>query len=79
MKFNFLNGENGDPSSKRLFTFILVLLWVVYFFANLFWGKVLKDTLEANLFYMICVFFTGVTTEKLINNISKKDPPKDTP
>ena len=63
MKFEFLNSTNGEQSSKRLFTFILIVLWVVYFFANLFWGKNLSPTVENNLFYLILATFAGVTLE----------------
>lgn len=63
MKFNFLNGESGEQSSKRLFTFILVILWVIYFFSNLFWKKELKATLEEYLFYLIIITFFGVAIE----------------
>lgn len=63
MKFNFLNDADGEQSSKRLFTFILIFLWVIYFFANLFWGRVLKETLEEYLFYLIIITFFGVAIE----------------
>ncbi len=63
MKFSFLNDENGDQSSKRLFTLILMMLWVVYFFSNLYYGKSLKDSLEEYLFYMLIVAYGGVALE----------------
>lgn len=63
MPFNFLNGSDGEQSSKRLFTFILIILWCVYFFANLFWGRILKETLEEYLFYLIVITFFGVAIE----------------
>lgn len=74
MKFNFLNGTDGDQSSKRLFTLIIILLWVVYFFANLFYGKSLKDSIEENLFYMVIVMYGGVAMEKALSKLfNKKD------
>lgn len=60
MKFNFLNGADGDQSSKRLFTFILIILWVIYFFANLFFKYDLKQSFEDNLFlYGTCYVSWG--------------------
>lgn len=81
MKFNFLNGEDGEQSSKRLFTFILIFLWVIYFFANLFWGRVLKETLEEYLFYLIVITFFGVAIEGwkqffITRKSGKDEPPK---
>jgi hypothetical protein len=74
MGFNFLNGTDGDQSSKRLFTFIIIIMWVVYFIANLFYGKVLKDSIEENLFYMTIVFYGGVAMEKALSKLfNKKD------
>lgn len=64
MKFNFLNGIDGDQSSKRLFTFILVILWAMYFVANLFWGLTLKETLEEYSFYLINAAFFSVLAER---------------
>lgn len=72
MKFNFLNGPDGTASSKRVITFIVLVLIVIYFFANLFWGRILKQTLEDNLLYIFLVSFTGIATEKAINNVAKK-------
>lgn len=78
MKFDFLNSSNGEQSSKRLFTFILVLLYSVYAMANLFYGKTMKDSLEDNLFYLILAFFAGITGEKAIDNLSNKNINKST-
>lgn len=64
MEFNYLKGIDGDQSSKRLFSFILIILWVVYFFSNLYWGWVLKPTLEEFLFYMTCASFFTVLAER---------------
>ena len=72
MKFTFLNGIDGEQSSKRLFTLILMVLWVVYFFANLFWGYVLRDTFEDQLFYLILVMYLGVLAEKALPYLLKK-------
>jgi hypothetical protein len=73
MRFSqFLTGTSGDASSKRLFTFILVILFAVYFVANLFFHKELKPSIEENLFYLIIVTFAGVTFEKPINSLTKK-------
>jgi hypothetical protein len=81
MKFNFLNGSGGEHSSKRLFSFMIFIMWGIYFFANLFWGKELKATLEDNLFYLCLFTYAGVATEKVINNVSKKmtDPKEKQP
>lgn len=75
MKFNFFNGADGEQSSKRLFTFIIILLWVVYFFSNLYFGKVLKDSIEENLFYMVLVMYLGVAAEKAMPFLFKKKEP----
>jgi len=81
MSFKFLNGSNGDQSSKRLVLFIVTSLWVIYFFANLFWGRQLKQTLEDNLLYMVVTFFIGVAAEKVVNNVASKmkEPKSDEP
>lgn len=71
-KGSFLNGVDGDQSSKRVFTLILMILWIIYFFANLFWGKVLKQSFEENLFYLIVFFYAGITIEKAMNWFGKK-------
>ena len=65
----YLSG-NGEASSKRLFLFLLVCLYIVYFFANLFFHLQLKQTIEDNLFYLIIVMFLGVGLEKWPVNIS---------
>lgn len=61
--FKFLTGPNGEQSSKRLFTLVLMTLWVIYFFSNLYGGYALKDTFEDQLFYMILVFYVGIAVE----------------
>jgi hypothetical protein len=65
----FLSG-NGEASSKRLFLFLLVLLYIIYFFANLFFKLTLKQSIEDNLFYLIIVMFVGVGLEKWPVNMS---------
>lgn len=78
MKFEFLQGEEGEQSSKRLFTFILVVLFTVYFFSNLYWGKVLHESLADNLFYLIGFMYGGVLFEKMIPYLFKnKDKVND--
>jgi len=76
MKFDFLNGINGEQSSKRLFTLILIVLFVTYFFSNLYWGFELKQTLEDNLFYLIMIFFAGVFLEGWKEVFAKKSGTK---
>lgn len=76
MKFQFLNGPDGEQSSKRLFSFILVLLYVILFFANLFWGKALKASVEDNLFYLILVMYAGVSLEGWKKAFFKDDSEK---
>lgn len=75
MKFTFLNGIGGEQSSKRLFTFILIILWVIYFFSNLFFKYELKQSFEDNLFYMVLVMYLGVLAEKALPWLMKR---KDT-
>lgn len=75
----FLSG-NGEASSKRLFLFLLVCLYIIYFFANLFFHLQLKQSIEDNLFYMIMGMFVGVGLEKWPISINgmfgKNEPPK---
>jgi hypothetical protein len=79
MRFSeFFKGTTGDASSKRLFTCVFVTLFVVYFFANLFFHKELKSTIEDYLFYLVIFTFTGVTFEKPINSLTKKQDEKTT-
>jgi hypothetical protein len=61
---DFFTGVDGEKSSKRLFLLILMLCFSTYFFANLFFGKVLKESLEDNLFYLIIVMFVGIAAER---------------
>lgn len=68
-----LQGTDGGQSSKRLFTFVLMVLWVVYFFSNLYGGYVLKDTFEDQLFYMILIFYAGIALEGWRDVFKKKD------
>lgn len=78
----FLTGPNGEQSSKRLFTLILMFLWVVYFFSNLYWKFILRDTFEDQLFYMILVFYVGISWENWLSRrkpADKVEPPKETP
>ena len=79
MKFNFLNGSDGEQSSKRLFTFILVILFSVTLISNLYWGYSLKDTLEDWLAYLILATFFSVTAEgwKEVFMSKKKDGSKE--
>lgn len=70
--FKFLNAPNGEQSSKRLFTLILMVLWVIYFFSNLYGGYVLRSTFEDQLFYLILVFYAGITLEGW-KDVFKKD------
>lgn len=77
---DFFIGTNGGKSSKRLFLFILIVCYVTYFVANLFWGKCLKESLEDNIFYLIIVMYTGITAEpfskkKSETNITVIDTP----
>lgn len=79
MKFDFLNSSTGEQSSKRLFTFILVILFVIVLISNLFFGKELKPTLEDNLLYLIGITFVGVLFEKPINRLGAKATVEEKP
>lgn len=70
-----LSDGDGRMSSKRLMSFILVILFAVYFFVNLFTGKFLKTSLEDNLFYLLIIMYVGVTAEGWIPK--KKDKPEE--
>lgn len=63
MKFTFLNGTDGEQSSKRLLTFMLVVLFSMTIVSNLYWGFQLKETLEDWLAYLIIITFFGVAAE----------------
>lgn len=71
---NFFLGPDGDTSSKRLFLLLLVLIAVMYFIVNLFWGKEMKASLEDYLFYTIWAFFFGVAAERWKKNDGNKPP-----
>ena len=77
MKFTFLNGSDGEQSSKRLLTFMLVILFCMTIVSNLYWGFQLKETLEDWLCYLIIITFFGVAAEGwqkvLMANKTKKD------
>jgi hypothetical protein len=68
-----------NRSSKRLFTLIIMLLWCVYFFANLFAGKELKQSFEDNLFYLILFMYAGIAAERLMSGKKKYDVPSPIP
>jgi hypothetical protein len=59
-----LSGTTGEMSSKRLFAFILVILWATYFISNLYWGFTLKGSLEEYSFYLINASFFTVIAER---------------
>jgi hypothetical protein len=68
----FFLGSDGDMSSKRLFMFILIVCFVVYFGANLFLKLSLKQSVEDNLFWLLVITFTGVTGEQAFRSMFKK-------
>lgn len=74
----FLSG-GGEASSKRLFLFLLVCLYIIYFFANLFFHFQLKQSIEDNLFYLIILMFVGVGLEKWPLNLSSLMGKPETP
>lgn len=65
---DFFLGPDGDMSSKRLLTFLLVLFLLVYMCVNLFYGRVLRASLEEFLFYTIWGFFFGVAADRWRGN-----------
>lgn len=68
----FLKGTDGKESNKRVINTVICTLWVIYFFANLFWGKTLKETLEEYLFYMFVVAYGGVALERFLGSRNKQ-------
>lgn len=79
MKFDFLNNEHGEQSSKRLFTFLLVIQNLVYFNVNLFSGLSMKQSVEDNLFWLTVTLVLGVASEPAWTNMfSKKTESKTT-
>lgn len=58
-----LSSAQGNMSSKRLMSLVLVILFVIYFFVNLFTGRILKQSLEDYLFYLLVIMYVGVTAE----------------
>ena len=75
-----LTDSDGNPSSKRIVMFILLLLFVFVSVLNLMYGKDLDSTLKNQLFYLLCWIFSTVIGEKVINIFSPKseDTPKKT-
>jgi hypothetical protein len=69
MKFNFLNGYDGEQSSKRLFSFILVILFAIVVITNLFFGKSLIPSLQDELMYLLMFFYVGVAGEKALSRL----------
>lgn len=61
---DFFLGPDGDASSKRLFLLLLILVAVMYFIVNLYWGLTMKASLEDYLFWTIWGFFFGVAAER---------------
>jgi hypothetical protein len=76
MKFTFLENE-GEQSSKRLFSFILVCLFTIVVLTNLFTGKALVPALQDELMYLMMFFYVGVAGEKAINRIGNKKTVND--
>jgi uncharacterized membrane protein len=63
---------DGSPSSKRVIMFALTIFFIAIALVNLFTGKSLSDTLQNQLFYLICWIYSAVFGEK-ITAIFKKD------
>lgn len=59
----FLNGPNGEQSSKRLFCCALMVFYIMMLTVNLFTGRKLDPTLQEQLFYMILAFVFAITLE----------------
>lgn len=57
--------KDGSPSSKRIVMFILTILFVFVSVVNLYTGKSLSDTLENQLFYLLCWIFSIVFGENI--------------
>lgn len=59
----FLTGPNGEQSSKRLFTGVLMIIYSMVLVVNLFTAKKLDDVLQQQLFYMILTFYGLIAVE----------------
>lgn len=57
--------SDGNPSSKRVVMFLLLTLFVSVSITNLVTGKKLDDTLQDQLFYLLCWIFSVVFGEKI--------------
>lgn len=64
--------HEGLASSKRLIAFISFSLLTIYFFANLFFDLVLKDSLEDTLFYIVLGGLSLTTGETIMKGKSSK-------
>lgn len=63
--------ENGAPSSKRLFLFITLTLFIFIDLVNLFTGKKPADVYDQNLFYMVQVGIGVVFGSNILDTIAK--------
>lgn len=76
MSQQFLQDSDGKTSFKRVFTWILIICFVLYFLVNLFMGKRLTDPFEGYFIALIIYAFTGIALEKFLNGAKKDDSPE---
>ncbi len=72
-----LSGTDGGLSSKRVIMFLLVIVFIIVCFVNLFQGKALSSTLSDQLFYLVIYSLAAVFGEQITSIFNKpKDPAK---
>lgn len=72
-----LTDKDGSPSSKRVILFLLICVFVICVFVNLFMGKSLSATLAEQLFYLVIYALASVFGENITQLFKgKKEEPK---
>ena len=60
-----LSGETG-ASSKRVMLFIFSIVFIVVLFVNLFTKKLLDETLQNQLFYIVTTLIASLVGESIV-------------
>ncbi len=82
MQIKFWRGvftdKDGNPSSKRIILFTLILVFVAVVFINLLMGKNLDSVLKEQLFYLVIYTLATVFGENVTGIFKKKTPGQET-
>ncbi|MGN6491172.1 MAG: hypothetical protein ACTHLE_04190 [Agriterribacter sp.] len=76
-----LTGPNGGVSSKRTTMFVLLLVFIVGYFTNLFTGKHPSELFMEQLYYLLLTSFAAVFGDNIVKatkdiKIARKDTPE---